>query len=68
MSPADRLRRVVAASGLGDVVALEAAVDSLAVAVAENAALEVPLAALVDDLERDVAEVVARRAGEGMGA
>ncbi|UFN44115.1 hypothetical protein [Nocardioides okcheonensis] len=68
MSPADRLRRVVAASGLGDVVALEAAVDSLAVAVAENAALEVPLAALVDDLERDVAEVVARRAGDGMGA
>lgn len=68
MSPADRLRRVVAASGLRDLVALEAAVDSLAVAVAENAALEVPLAALVDDLERDVAEVVARRAGDGMGA
>ena len=41
---------------------------SLAVAVAENHALEVPLTVLVDDLERDVAEVLSRRSGPGMGA
>ena len=41
---------------------------SLEVAVAENRELEVPLALLVDGLERDVAEVLSRRTGTGMGA
>lgn len=69
----DRLRhgvrgRVAGATGLGDVGDLEATVDSLEVAVAENRLLEAPLTALVDDLERDVAEVLSRRTGTGMGA
>ena len=60
--------KVAAATGLDELVALEAATDSLEVAVAENRALEVPLASLVDGLERDVAEVLSRRSGTGMGA
>ena len=60
--------KVAAATGLDELVALEAAADSLEVAVAENRALEVPLASLVDGLERDVAEVLSRRTGTGMGA
>ena len=60
--------RVAAATGLDELLALEAAADSLEVAVAENRALEVPLASLVDGLERDVAEVLSRRTGTGMGA
>ena len=47
---------------------LGARVDSLEVAVAENHALQVPLSVLVDDLERDVVEVLSRRTGPGMGA
>lgn len=61
----DGVRRTAALDELGG---LEATVDSLEVAVAENRDLEVPLAALVDDLEADVAEVLSRRSGTGMGA
>lgn len=61
-------RRVAGATGLDEVVDLEAAVDSLEAAVAENRALEAPLSVLVEHLERDVAEVVSRRRGTGMGA
>lgn len=65
----DRLREGVRRSTrldeLGD---LEDTVSSLEVAVAENRALEMPLAGLVDGLERDVAQVLARRTGTGMGA
>lgn len=71
--PLDRLRdgvrrRVGSATGLDEIGDLAATVDSLEVAVAENHGLEVPLTALVDDLERDVAEVLSRRSGHGMGA
>jgi len=62
---ADRVR---AAAGLVDAPGLEARVASLEVAVRENADLAVPLAALVEGLERDVAEVLARRGERGMGA
>lgn len=61
-------RRVAGATGLDEVVDLEAAVDSLEAAVAENRVLEAPLSVLVEHLERDVAEVVSRRRGTGMGA
>lgn len=61
-------RRVAGATGLDKVGDLEAAVDSLEAAVAENRALEAPLSVLVEHLERDVAEVVSRRRGTGMGA
>ena len=61
-------RRVADATGLDELGSLEAAADSLEVAVRENRELEVPLTALVDGLERDVAEVLSRRAGTGMGA
>lgn len=65
----DRLRDGVRRSTrLDELDGLEAAVDSLEVAVTENRDLEVPLAALVDDLEGDVAEVLSRRSGTGMGA
>lgn len=65
----DRIRgRVTGATGLDEVGRLEAVTTSLEVAVAENRALEVPLTALVDALERDVAEVLSRRSGTGMGA
>lgn len=64
--------RVAAASGLEDLDALEERVDSLTVAVAENAALAVPLADLVGSLEHDVADVLAavaaRRLADGMGS
>ena len=64
-----RLREGVQRStGLDELGDLEDAVDSLEVAVAENHGLEVPLAVLVDGLERDVAEVLSRRSGTGMGA
>ena len=43
------------ATGMDELGPLEAQVDSLEVAVAENAELAVPLAGLVDALERDVA-------------
>ena len=69
MSARERVAgRVRAVSGLADASDLEARVDSLEVAVRENADLEVPLVALVDGLERDVAEVLARRGERGMGA
>ena len=59
--------RLADATGAAGLDAVESRLDSLEVAVAENHALEVPLARLVDDLERAVAEVVERTAGEGMG-
>lgn len=65
----DRLREGVRRSTeLDDLGGLEDAIASLEVAVAENRQLEVPLAALVDSLERDVAEVLSLRSGTGMGA
>jgi len=65
----DRLREGVHSSTrLDELGGLEDIVASLEVAVAENRALEVPLAVLVDALERDVAEVLVRRTGTGMGA
>jgi hypothetical protein len=60
--------KVAGVTGMDELGHLEAAAASLEVAVAENRALEVPLTALVDDLERDVAEVLSRRTGTGMGA
>ncbi|MCW2735477.1 hypothetical protein [Nocardioides sp.] len=60
--------RVAVATGVDELADLEAAAASLEVAVAEDRGLEVPLAALVDALERDVAEVLSRRTGTGMGA
>jgi hypothetical protein len=64
--------KVAGATGMDELGPLEAHVDSLEVAVAENADLAVPLAGLVDALERDVASVIERRrgpdAGHGMGA
>lgn len=69
MSARERVAdRVRAASGLAGASGLEARLASLEVAVPENARLEVPLAALVDGLERDVAEVLARQGERGMGA
>lgn len=59
--------RVAAAVGLDRLDHLEATATSLATAVAENRALEVPLTAFVEALERDVAEVLSRRTGSGMG-
>ena len=64
----ERAERLTEATGLGEAAALEARVDSLEVAVAEDAALAVPLDALVERLEHDVAEVLARRGAPGMGA
>ncbi len=65
----DRLREGVRSSTrLDELGGLEDAVSSLEVAVAENRALEAPLALLVDALERDVAQVLVRRTGAGMGA
>lgn len=65
----DRLREGVRSSTrLDELGRLEETLSSLEVAVAENRSLEVPLAVLVDALERDVAEVLVRRAGTGMGA
>jgi hypothetical protein len=61
-------RRAAGSTGLDEVLDLEATVTSLEVAVAENRQLEAPLAVLVDGLERDVAEVLSRRSGTGMGA
>ncbi|WP_210650472.1 hypothetical protein [Nocardioides sp. SYSU D00065] len=60
--------RLAGITGSEELDALDAAVGSLEVAVRENRALEVPLAVLVDGLERDVAEVLSRRADAGMGA
>ena len=60
--------RIAGAVGLDEVARLETATASLEVAVEENRALEVPLTALVDTLERDVAEVLSRRSGTVMGA
>lgn len=60
--------RIAVAAGVAELDDLEATASSLEVAVAENRALEVPLTVLVDALERDVAEVLSRRRGRGMGA
>lgn len=64
--------RVAGAAGLDEIDDLEADVTSLAEAVRENRELEVPLTAMVDRLEREVAEVLSRRTrrsmGGGMGA
>lgn len=59
---------VAVATGVAELDQLEATAASLEVAVAENRVLEAPLTALVDALERDVAEVLSRRTGRGMGA
>lgn len=65
----DRLREGLRRSArLDELSDLEDTVSSLEVAVAENRGLEVPLAVLVDGLERDVVEVLSRRTGTGMGA
>ena len=65
----DRLREGLRRSThLDELGPLEETVSSLEVAVAENRALEVPLAVLVDGLERDVTEVLSRRSDPGMGA
>ena len=48
------LRRLHAGTGVGEVSQLQRRVDLVAEAVEENAALEVPLAALVADLERSL--------------
>ena len=67
--PLGRLREGVRRSTrLDELEAPESAVSSLEVAVAENRALELPLERLVERLERDVAEVLSRRTGPGMGA
>lgn len=55
--------KVAGAAGLDELGPLEARVDSLEAAVAENADLAVPLASLVDTLERDVAAAIASRSG-----
>ncbi|CAM3752575.1 hypothetical protein [Nocardioides zeicaulis] len=69
MSARERVaERVRAVTGLAGTPGLEARITSLEVAVRENADLAVPLTALVGGLERDVAEVLARRHGRGMGA
>lgn len=60
--------RVAGAAGLDEIDALEADVTSLTEAVRENRELEVPLTAIVDRLESDVAEVLSRRTRSGMGA
>ncbi|MDN4174969.1 hypothetical protein QWY28_18545 [Nocardioides sp. SOB77] len=48
------LRRVAAGTGVEEVLALERQVEELADAVAENAALEVPLTAIVAELEQSL--------------
>jgi len=53
--------RIAGAVGTRELLDLQASVASLEVAVPENAALEVPLEALVTDLERAVAAVLERR-------
>jgi hypothetical protein len=60
----ERVEDISGARELGD---LEARVDSLEVAVAENRALEVPLEELVAGLERAVAGVVERTATREVG-
>ncbi|HSU01748.1 MAG TPA: hypothetical protein VLK03_04300 [Nocardioides sp.] len=69
IAPLERVRDAVRRSArLDELDGLEDTVATLEVAVAENRELEVPLAALVDGLERDVAEVLSRRTRPGMGA
>ena len=60
--------RAVRATGLEPFAGLEARVDSLEVAIAENTALAEPLARLVDDLEQDVVRVLSAGREPGMGA
>lgn len=60
--------RVAGAAGLDEIDDLEADVTSLTEAIRENRELEVPLTAIVDRLESDVAEVLSRRTRRGMGA
>ncbi|WP_435743049.1 hypothetical protein [Nocardioides sp. SYSU DS0663] len=57
----DVLRRVAAGTGVEEVAELARQVEELAEAVEENAALEVPLTALVADLERSLVEPLERR-------
>lgn len=75
------LRRVAAGTGVEEVLALERRVDRLSEAVAENAALEVPLTAMVAELEQaligplehrarflaDLADQTGRSGPEGSG-
>ena len=60
----DRVDGITRASELD---AISVRLDSLEVAVAENVALEAPLARIVSDLERAVAGVVARSSEDGVG-
>ncbi|MBC9733369.1 hypothetical protein [Nocardioides marmotae] len=48
------LRRVAAGTGVEEVLVLERRIDDLAEAVAENAALEAPLTAIVAELEQSL--------------
>jgi len=59
------LRRVKAASGLGDLDELEARVEIVQVAVAENRALDVPLAALLSRIEGSLVPLLASRLDSG---
>jgi hypothetical protein len=59
--------KVAGATGMDELGPLEAQVDLLEAAVTENAELAVPLAGLVDALERDVADVLASRRGGATG-
>jgi hypothetical protein len=59
--------RVAGAAGLDEIDDLEAGVTSLAEAIRENRELEVPLTAMVERLERQVAEVLSRRTRRSTG-
>lgn len=56
------LRRVAAGTGVEEVLALERQVAAVAEAVAENAALEVPLTAMVAELEQALVGPLEHRA------
>lgn len=65
---ADIRGRLSGAVGMRELVAVEARIASLEVAVPENLALEMALEDLVTDLERTVAGLASPTVGEGMGA
>ena len=59
--------RVAGITRTDELEGVAARISSLEVAVAENVALEAPLERIVADLERAVAGVVERSAGDGVG-
>lgn len=59
--------KLAVVTGARDLQPLEARLAPLEVAVAENAALASPLARVVDDLERAVAEVIERSGADAVG-